>query len=135
MFLLSRNSNFDFKKSLFLLVSHNVTVSEVEKISRSKIFFFESFSSMHCFKFDRFDHEKKFLVYCAQNDHKKKHSEGTLKTKYEALKELGKINLKKKLAFSSSFLEVHLLSGKSKDKSTKLFKIDQYNDKDQSGNI
>ena len=40
---------------------------------------------------------------------KRKHNEVTLKTKYEELKELGKIDLTKKLAFSSTFLEVHFL--------------------------
>ena len=40
---------------------------------------------------------------------KRKHNEVTLKTKYEEPKELGKIDLTKKLAFSSTFLEVHFL--------------------------
>ena len=35
-------------------------------------------------------HERKLLVYCVQNDDKKKHNEVTLKTKYEVLKEFGK---------------------------------------------
>ena len=40
---------------------------------------------------------------------KRKHNEVTLKAKYEELKELGKIDLTMKLAFSSTFLEVHFL--------------------------
>ena len=35
-------------------------------------------------------HERKLLVYCVQNDNKKKHNKVTLKTKYEALKEFDK---------------------------------------------
>ena len=41
--------------------------------------------------------ERKLLVYCIQNGHKGKHNKVTLKTKYEALKELDKNRPNKKV--------------------------------------
>ena len=46
----------------------------------------------------------------------------TLKTKYEALKELDKIDLTKKLPFSSTFLEIHLLLGTNQ---SRLFSVEE----------
>ena len=51
---------------------------------------FKSFRSFQIWWFWRLMHERKLLVYCAQNDHKKKHNKVTLKTKYETLEEFDK---------------------------------------------
>ena len=68
-------------------------------------------------------HERKLLVNCVQNDHKKKAQRSDLnKQSMKHWKSLTKIDLTKKLPLSSTFLEVHFLL---RTNQSRLFSVEQ----------
>ena len=138
---LSCNSNFNWKSLFFLLVSVDVLVSGIEKISRSNILILIFLSLSTVFKFDCFEINEWKKVACVLYSewHEKKKKSLTkwlYKKTMKHWKSSAKMDLTKKLPFSSTFLEVYLVLGKKQGKYlTNFSKLITETTESQSGNI
>ena len=86
--ILSCNPNFDLKYSFSLLVSDDVTVNGIKKISCSNFLIRMFLSLFAVFKINCFEENCFCIVFRMTSE--RKHNEVTLKTKYEILKEFDK---------------------------------------------